>query len=276
MRFSVLQSGHLWRGAAIAVLAGLGAGCSSDFARFAPTSSEYTGSINQQQIIHKQNVPVRQQFPSDIPAANVSASNQAFPAPSSPMQDFQNAPVGQPMYTGSVGADGTIRSTVSNVQRKALAPVAAGASAIKQGATNTMTAARRAVTPEPLSVAEEAIEPVIKVKKKVSALDDTVTGTVERAKKATDIARQPMPDVAAVATSKADAALQAAQEKAIRKVAPQVPALAGGWSLAKATSVTAQDGQTLSGLSASTVFPSRFWLRQTDWLLPMRCGPGRK
>ena len=259
MRFSVLQSGHLWRGAAIAVLAGLGAGCSSDFSRFAPQSSDYTGSVNQQQIIFK-GTPERQNFPSDIAPAQVASNTQAFPAPSSPGIDYQNAPVGQPMYTGSVGADGQIRPTVSNVSRKALAPVvgtgavlAAGAGKIKQSAGDTMTAARRAVTPVPLTVAEEAIEPVAKIKNKISAVDDTVTGTVERAKKASDIARQPMPDVEAVASRKADDAFAAAQEAALKKAAPVVAAgqaAKTGWSAKNAPSVIARDGETLSALSA--------------------------
>lgn len=248
MRFSVLQSGHLWRGAAIAVIAGFGAGCSSDFSRFAPTSNDYTGSINQQQIIHKQAAPARQDFPSHIPLAQVSQS--------APSYDYRNAPVGQPMYTGSVGADGTIRSTVSNasgeIQRKALAPVGAagvaltvGAGKLKAGATNTMSAARRAVTPTPLSVDEELIEPVAAVKKKVAAVDETVTGTVSKAKSATEIARQPMPDVKSVAT-------EALSNEVAKKAAPVVAAAKttkDGWTKTGGTWVTAREGETVYNLA---------------------------
>ena len=83
MRVSVLsfQSGKLLRGVALGLIAGLGAGCSSDFSRFAPTSADYTGSINQQQIIHK-NRTATQPFPENIPSADV--------------------PNDEPFYTGAV------------------------------------------------------------------------------------------------------------------------------------------------------------------------------
>ena len=236
MRFSVLKSGHLWRGAAIAVLAGLGAGCSSDFSRFAPTSSDnlYTGSINQQQIIHKQSAPAQQAFPSNV------APTQ--PVAAAPSYDYQSAPVGQPMYTGTVGEDGTIRSKVSNasgdIKRKVLAPVAGtgaalatGASKLKDGASNTMSAARRAVTP--LSVEEEITEPVVAVKKKAAAVDGTVTGTVAKAKAASDTVRQPMPEVKSVAS----------------ETVAKVKTVKDGWSKTNGITVTAREGDTISHLA---------------------------
>jgi murein DD-endopeptidase MepM/ murein hydrolase activator NlpD len=82
----------LVRGVAIAAIAVFDAGCSSDFSRFAPTSSEYTGSINQNQIIGKTQ-----------PSQSSAPFNEA-----------------DPVSTGSVQNNGT---TTQKIERNLLSPV---------------------------------------------------------------------------------------------------------------------------------------------------------
>jgi murein DD-endopeptidase MepM/ murein hydrolase activator NlpD len=207
MRVSVLsvQSGKLLRGVALGLIAGLGAGCSSDFSRFAPTSADYTGSINQQQIIHK-NRTATQPFPENIPSADVSND--------------------EPVYTGSV-ENGSIRPAASPVKRSVLAPV---------------SAARRAVTEEPLPmpaaapVSVAAKKPVRKLAPIDDGYDDTVTGTVEPAKKRVAAAKQPMPETAM------------AKPKSIKSTTTREPAQEG-WSTIGGTWITVKEGETVYNLA---------------------------
>lgn len=235
MRVSVLgfQSGKLLRGVAVGLIAGLGAGCSSDFSRFAPTSSDYTGSINQQQIIFK-NRTATQPFPDEI-------------AP------VDNAQYEEPAYTGSI-RNGVISTASSSVKRTVLAPVAAagtkvvaGAKRIKDSALAPVSAARHAVIDEPLpmpAAAKPALAPVaVAAKKKINkipavadGLDDTVTGTVEPLKKRVVQEAQPMPETAAAKPKpvKAPVAKEPAQE---------------GWSTIGGTWITVKEGETVYNLA---------------------------
>ncbi len=168
MRVSVLsfQSGKLLRGVALGLIAGLGAGCSSDFSRFAPTSADYTGSINQQQIINKSR-PVAQPFPDDVSSAN-------------------SAQYEEPTYTGSI-ENGSIRPVASNIKRSVLAPVApagsrvvASANRAKNSALAPVSAARRAVTEEPMPMpASPPKKQALKHLPIADGLDETVTGSVQ-------------------------------------------------------------------------------------------------
>ena len=191
MRVFVLnvQSKKLLRGVALGLVAAMGAGCSSDFSRFAPQASDYTGSINQAQIIRKvsPSMPVaRQAFPDELPAPVLANS--------------------QPLYTGSVQGN-TIRPMVaqtdSTIQRKTLAPIGKYNSKVDsmQPMPAPISAARRAVTPDVLSVPDEA--PVTLAKKAISKpikklgapmLDDTVTGAVETTpQRVVKAVKQPLP-----------------------------------------------------------------------------------
>jgi hypothetical protein len=83
MRVLVLnvQSKKLLRGVALGLVAAMGAGCSSDFSRFAPQASDYTGSINQAQIIRKvsPSMPVAAQpFPDELPAPALANSQPLY------------------------------------------------------------------------------------------------------------------------------------------------------------------------------------------------------
>lgn len=184
MRVFVLnvQSGKLLRGVALGLIAGLGAGCSSDFSRFAPQASDYTGSINQAQIIRKvsPSMPLGPQpFPDEIPVQARSTD--------------------APLYTGSVEGN-TIRPMVnqahSEIQRRGLAPVAA-----LQPMPAPISAARRALTPDivstadagPVSLAKRAVAKPIK-KLGAPMLDDTFTGVVEKtAPRQVGATKQPLP-----------------------------------------------------------------------------------
>ena len=191
MRVFILnvQSKNLLRGVALGLIAGLGAGCSSDFSRFAPQASDYTGSINQAQIIRKvsPSMPVAAQpFPDELPAPALAGN--------------------QPLYTGSVQGN-TIRPAIaqaeSNIQRKTLAPIGKYNSKIDamQPMPAPISAARRAVTPDVLSVQDEvpvtlAKKAIVKPIKKLGApvLDDTVTGAVEATpQRVVKAVKQPLP-----------------------------------------------------------------------------------
>jgi murein DD-endopeptidase MepM/ murein hydrolase activator NlpD len=235
MRVSVLnfRSDILLRGAALGLIAGFASGCSSDFARFAPTSNDYTGSINQQQIIHKQTPPARQDFPAQVPLANAQAETSSL--------------YNEPVYTGSVQPDGTIRAVTSTVKRKTLAPVAAAGVA----ATSTLdkfpaptSPARSAVTQQAFPseiAAAKVLAPVVAAKTKalkvVEPIDKTVTGAVEKVKPVVALAKDPT----IAATKVAEPLKVKAQE-----------------SLVKAASgtVAVRSGETISGLAARYGVPA--------------------
>lgn len=213
MRVSVLgfRSKILLRSAALGLIASLGAGCSSDFSRFAPTSNDYTGSVNQKQIIFKQLPQARQEFPDETPIARAPADNE---------QTFD-----QPMYTGSVQSDGSIRPVVSSaksgVQRTVLAPVSAAVEKFPA----PISPARRAVMPQafPSDIETAQPAPVVagtlvgtKPKKFVEPIDQIVTGTV--------------PNQTTI-----DAPVQ-----------PEVPA---GWSARGGTAINVRSGDTVLGLA---------------------------
>ncbi len=191
MRVFVLnvQSKILLRGVAFGLIAGLGAGCSSDFSRFAPQASDYTGSINQAQIIRKvsPSMPLAAQpFPDELPAPALAGN--------------------QPLYTGSVQGN-TIRPAIaqaeSNIQRKTLAPIGKYNSKIDamQPMPAPISAARRAVTPDvltapadmPVALAKKAAAKPIK-KLGAPVLDESVTGAVEPdAPRLVKAVKQPLP-----------------------------------------------------------------------------------
>jgi murein DD-endopeptidase MepM/ murein hydrolase activator NlpD len=187
MRVSVLnfRSDILLRGAALGLIAGFASGCSSDFSRFAPTSADYTGSINQRQIINKQLPPATQQFPAQ------SAQVQSEPL------------YNEPVYSGAVQADGTIRPVASTIQRKALAPVASASTSNVDKLPAPSSPARKAVTAQPFPseiAAVETAQPVAKAKAKalkvIEPVDQTVTGGVN---KASEVLTSKTQKVAAVA-----------------------------------------------------------------------------
>ncbi|MGB8818676.1 MAG: peptidoglycan DD-metalloendopeptidase family protein [Rhizobiaceae bacterium] len=226
MRRSVLgfESGKLLRGAAIGMIAALGAGCSSDFSRFAPYDSVSTGSVNQSQIIFKNKAPVAPQpYPDDVSA---SADE-----------------INQPVYTGTV-EDGMIKPAKAAVKKTTLAPVAAASApaakaAIKKAKTKTLepvSAARQAVTEETLPLPEKP-KAVAIIKKKAKSIplaetDETVTGSVAAPKQARLKPKaQPMPDDAPV---KQVSAKEPAQE---------------GWSTIGGTWITVKDGETVYNLA---------------------------
>ena len=156
MRGSVLgfQSGKLLRGAAVGMFAALGAGCSSDFSRFSPYDSVSTGSVNQQQIIHKNSAP---------------AAPQPYPGEVAQGESVYDEPV----YTGSV-ENGTIKPAKSAVRKSTLPPVGASS----KRASQPISAARQAVDEEVL-VAPAKVRRVAEPKKTASLeTDDTVTGSV--------------------------------------------------------------------------------------------------
>ncbi len=213
MRVSVLgfRSVVLMRGAAIGLIAGFGAGCSSDFARFAPTSADYTGSVNQKQIIFKEKA-APQPFPDDVAASD---------------------DINQPVYTGSV-ENGSIRPTASTVKRTVLSPVAsAPIKKFKQPALEPVSAARQAVT-------EPSLEAPVKVAKKATrkipavddGVDETVTGSVKPKKIA---AEQDMADAAPV--------------KKIKAVKPSAEPAQEGWSTIGGTWITVKEGETVYNLA---------------------------
>ena len=159
------------RGVAIGMIAGLGAGCSSDFSRFAPTSADYTGSINQQQIIHKKSI-APQPFPDNAPVAS----------------DVQ---YDEPEYTGSI-ENGSIRPVARTVKRTVLEPVAAAGSKVASGAKKLRDRAFAPVSPARLAVSDEPLpapsappavsrKQVRKVQPVADGLDETMTGAVEPA-----------------------------------------------------------------------------------------------
>ncbi len=257
MRVSVLnfRSDILLRGAALGLLAGFASGCSSDFSRFAPTSNDYTGSINQQQIIHKQAPQARQAFPDQVPVAQTANENSSL--------------YNEPLYSGSVQADGTIRPIASTIQRKALAPVAS----VKTAATSTLeklpapsSPARKAVTAQPFPseiAAVESIEPVLKAKAKTKALkviepvDKTITGAVGSAKPMVAVAKDP-----ALATAKAKEAL-------IAKAKNTVPMTDGA-------PLIVRSGETISGLSARYGVPASAILAANGMASPSDLKIGQK
>ncbi|MGL4488973.1 MAG: peptidoglycan DD-metalloendopeptidase family protein [Rhizobiaceae bacterium] len=228
MRVSVLnfRSEILLRGAALGLIAGFASGCSSDFARFAPTGSDYTGSINQRQIINKQNAPANQAFPDQNPVATAAPEDQGL--------------YNEPVYSGAVQADGSIRPVASTIQRKTLAPVA-GASTAATSTLNKLPApsspARKAVTAQPFpeEIARvDAMEPVVaaktKVLKTVEPVDRTVTTAITKAKPVVDAAQDP--------TLVASKATQVVKSK-----------VAGGV-------VEVTSGQTISGMAARYGVPA--------------------
>ncbi len=235
MRVSVLnfRSDILLRGAALGLMAGFASGCSSDFSRFAPTSNDYTGSINQQQIIHKQVAPARQDFPADVPQASTQAETSTL--------------YNEPVYTGSVQPDGTIRAVTSTIQRKTLAPVAA-AGAVAKSTLDKFPApsspARSAVTPQafPSEIsAAKVLAPVTAAKSKalkvVEPIDKTVTGAVEKANSGVALAK----DRASAANNVAEPLKTKAQES--------LAEVSGG-------TISVRSGETISGLSARYGVPA--------------------
>jgi murein DD-endopeptidase MepM/ murein hydrolase activator NlpD len=235
MRVSVLnfRSDILLRGAALGLIAGVASGCSSDFSRFAPTGSDYTGSINQQQIINKQTPPVTQPFPQEVPVSSTGDENSSL--------------YNEPLYSGSVQADGSIRPVASTIQRKALAPVTAARSAT----TSTLdkfpapsSPARQAVSQQPFPsdiAAVDMEQPVAKVKTKaikvIKPLDETITGTVNTAAPVIAAAKEP-----AMVTAKAKDVLVAKAKSAV--------------PMGEAGALIVRSGETLSGLSARYGVPA--------------------
>lgn len=212
MRGSILgfQSGRLLRGAAVGMFAALGAGCSSDFSRFAPYDSVSTGSVNQQQIIHKQQAaPQAQPYPENI----------------APVQNVYDEPV----YTGSV-ENGVIKPARSAVKKSSLPPVAA---APVKKAVAPVSAARQAVEADVL-----AVPPKVKqaAPKKLVAVetDETVTGAVAPKGPRLKPANQPMPEAAPVKQVSAKQPKEPAQE---------------GWSTIGGTWITVKDGETVYNLA---------------------------
>jgi murein DD-endopeptidase MepM/ murein hydrolase activator NlpD len=248
MRVSVLnfRSDILLRGAALGLIAGFATGCSSDFARFAPTSNDYTGSINQQQIIHKQTPPARQAFPDQVPVANTQNENSSL--------------YNEPVYTGSVQADGTIRPVASTIKRKALAPVAA-ANSVASSTLSKFPAptspARSAVTAQAFPseiAAAKVLEPVTtakaKVLKVVEPVDKTVTGAVEKAKPVVSLVKDPT-----LVATKATQTLK---------------------SNVNAGSLLVRNGETISGLSAKYGVPASAILAANGMASPNDLKSGQK
>ncbi len=214
------------RGVAIGMIAGLGAGCSSDFSRFAPTSADYTGSINQQQIIHKKNV-----------------APQPFPEETSSVADVQ---YDEPEYTGSI-ENGSIRPVARTVKRTVLAPVAAAGSRVSTGAKKIkdkvfapVSAARHAVIDEPLpapAMPEVAVKKQTrKVRPIADGLDDTVTGAVEPTVKHVKPAVQKLPETALAKPKKV-------------KSAPSSEPAQEGWSTIGGTWITVRENETVYNLA---------------------------
>lgn len=217
MRGSVLgfQSGKLLRGAAVGLVAVLGAGCSSDFARFAPYDSVSTGSINQQQIIYKKNAaPAPQAYPDDIPAGQ--------------------SVYDEPVYTGSV-ENGVIKPAKSAVKKSSLPPVGAASAPVKKFKPVVQASAARQAVEEDVLGAPAKAKP-ISAPKKVAAVetDDTVTGGVAAKGPRLKPTKQPMPEAQPVKQVAAKSAKEPAQE---------------GWSTIGGTWITVKDGETVYNLA---------------------------
>lgn len=227
MRVSILsfRSEILLRGAALGLIASMSAGCSSDFTRFAPTSNDYTGSINQQQIIFKNQPLAKQAFPDVAPVEASTVDNQSS--------------LDEPVYTGSVQSDGSIRpvvsSTKSAVQRSVLSPVTVAA----QKLPAPTSPARSIVTPQVFPTDTPAAKPLqaaasakvaAKSKSLVEPIDQVVTGAVQKAVPSSVM------KVAAVEVSEAASAT----------VKPIVPE---GWSKTGAATINVRDGDTILGLA---------------------------
>ncbi len=214
------------RGAAIGMIAGLGAGCSSDFSRFAPTSADFTGSINQQQIIHKKNI-----------------EPQPFPDETSSVTDVQ---YNEPEYTGSI-ENGSIRPVARTVKRSVLEPVsaagskvAAGARKIKDKAFAPVSAARSAVIDQPLpapSAPEKvARKQTLKVRPIADGLDEIVTGAVEPAVKSVKPLKQKTQQTALT------------KPKQVKSTPSSEPAQEG-WSTIGGTWITVRENETVYNLA---------------------------
>ncbi|MDQ6432936.1 peptidoglycan DD-metalloendopeptidase family protein [Mesorhizobium sp. LHD-90] len=154
MLVSVLRSDKrkLWRGAALLLLTGMTAGCSSQFSRFNSTDDIFTGSTaNQRQIINGESQP----YPGDTapvaaaPAAPVQTgavnrnvlppvSSQPLPAPT---VTARSAPA------ATAPAEQTLRAPVAEAAKpKAAAPKLASAEQLDNKPTGT-TEPRMAVEP---------------------------------------------------------------------------------------------------------------------------------
>ncbi len=228
MRVSVLnfRSDILLRGAALGLIAGFASGCSSDFSRFAPTSADYTGSINQRQIINKQLPPATQQFPADTAQAQ-----------SEPLYN-------EPVYSGAVQTDGTIRPVASTIQRKTLAPVASASASNVDKLPAPSSPARKAVTAQPFPseiAAVETIKPVAKAKTKalkvVEPIDETITGGVSKAKPVVAAAKDPT-----ISATKATEVLTIRTQKVMAS--------------AEGSTIKVTSGQTISGIAARYGVPA--------------------
>ena len=242
MRKCVLteKSLRLSRGVALFVLAGFGAGCSADMARF--TYQDFTtGSVNQSQIIRK--APPVQPFPSEQPV--IQSADQSF-----------NDQYIQP---GS--------RAVSKVTRNALAPVAAAGTAAAAGAKRIaepvltagksilkpLSPARQTVTPVELTADEELAASAAaqkSLKKKTAAktvvLDNAATGTVIPKARKIELGKPAQP---LSVSEEADA------QPKLKRVAPVVdkvaakPADKGGWTSEGGTVVSLRPGETIYNFS---------------------------
>jgi murein DD-endopeptidase MepM/ murein hydrolase activator NlpD len=222
------RSKILLRGVALGLMASLGVGCSSDFARFAPTGSDYTGSINQRQIIHKQNPPVRQSFPDQASTVNMQSENQSL--------------YNEPVYTGSVQSNGTIRPVVSeaksSIKRKALGPVSVAGTAVMAATSkfkSPISAARSAVTAQEFPAETVAA----KAQQMTGPIDRTVTGAVTKAAPVIAVIKEP-----GLIATKASA------------VALKNKAALSGWSAVSGTALKVRDGETISHLSTRFGVPA--------------------
>jgi murein DD-endopeptidase MepM/ murein hydrolase activator NlpD len=218
MRGTVLgfQSGRLLRGAAVGMFAVLGAGCSSDFSRFAPYDSVSTGSVNQQQIIYKKQAPL---------------APQPYPEEIQPGQSVYDEPV----YTGSV-ENGVIKPAKSAVKKSTLPPVGAAAASVKKAKPIVQASAARQAVEDEVLVAPAKAKPVSAPKKNAAVeTDDTVTSSVAAKGPRLKPSTQPMPETA---PAKKVAAAKAAKEPAQE-----------GWSAIGGTWITVKDGETVYNLA---------------------------
>ncbi len=223
-----IHFGLTCRVAVLAVLAGIGSGCSSGFTRF--DSSLYSSAAQPPQS--------SQEYPGVDPASTGS---------------IQGAPVPSGDLTTGGGVSGAAYSQGSSYATPAYAPAAANSSSIQRNSLASPIANAPAYDKPPLlapSTKSGGIDPVRTSSVKPAPTVEPVSAPVAQRAAAPAVAATAKAAAPAVAaTAKAAAPAVAATAKAAAPAAAVATGAERGWTATGGTTITMREGETLYNLS---------------------------